>query len=288
MSPHSNDTLLRRACAEYLYIPQRATPQTASGRVQIDWASARQQDFQAMLVTCLMSTSDTPHALEHPKKSSMAGASGYFNAIVSRAGGLEIHTNTACRIASRLMTVVYDQTHLAGIPGLRLLGLTSHRVRLIHLPTGARLDLIDSISRERGKRDMRRNFLRETRWHDQPHIERLWEKENVTASEDAQSHHWERRACTPLRSALMVRAMPIWYKFDLYPTLEAPEPGQQHYRLLWDAAADHPQADRVGELLSRSPIRIPGSRYEAVTHETGLLALDDSGLVLTAVPYPPQ
>lgn len=33
-----------------------------------------------MLVTCL-STSDTPHTFEHPKKSCTSSASGYFNAI---------------------------------------------------------------------------------------------------------------------------------------------------------------------------------------------------------------
>ncbi|MFJ6785295.1 hypothetical protein [Streptomyces yangpuensis] len=285
MSPHSNDLLLRRACANYLYIRQRAIPRTASGSIQLDWAGSQQQDFQAMLVTCLMSTSDTPHALEHPKKTCIASASGYFNAIMSRPEVLEILTNTACRIASRLMPVLYDQSRIAGIPVLRLLNVTSHRVRLIHLPTSARLDLIDSSpSRDRTRRDMRRDFLRETQWHAQPHIEPLWEKAGLTAAEEAQKHHWARQTCTPLRSALLVRSMPIWYKFDLYPTLLAPTRGQQHYQLVWEADAYHPGADQVGELLTQSPVRIPRARYQPLTAEAGLLTLDDSGLVLTAVP----
>ncbi|MET9694328.1 hypothetical protein ABZY81_38915 [Streptomyces sp. NPDC006514] len=285
MSPHSSDLLLRRACAQYLYLRQRAIPRTASGTIQLDWAGSQQQDFQAMLVTCLMSTSDTPHAFEHPKKSCISSASGYFNAIASRAEGLEILTNTACRIASRLMPVLYDQDRIAGVPGLRFLSHTSHRVRLVHLPTGARLDLIDSSpSKDRTRRDMRREFLRETKWHDQPHIERLWDKVDLTAAEDAHKHHWARRTCTPLRSALLVRAMPIWYKFDLYPTLLPPAPGQQHYQLVWDTDAHHPDADQVGELLSQSPIRIPHAHYQPFTPDTGLLTLKDSGLLLTAVP----
>ncbi len=71
-----------------------------SGRVHLDWAGPAQQCFQALLVTCLMSSSSAPHPLSTPQ------AMPYLNAIISYPETLEIHTNTACRIASRLMPVL--------------------------------------------------------------------------------------------------------------------------------------------------------------------------------------
>lgn len=83
--------------------------------------------------------------------------SSYFNQLAMRPDRLEIRTNTACRITSRLLPLHHpEHATVSGIPGLRLLDMNSRRVRLVHLPTGGRLDLIDSSSSRWWKtRDMK-------------------------------------------------------------------------------------------------------------------------------------
>ncbi|MEU3620330.1 hypothetical protein ABZ725_49935 [Streptomyces sp. NPDC006872] len=120
--------------------------------------------FQALLPECLMSTRNRPHPLEQPEKSAMAGISGYLNSICHRPGYLEIHTNSACRVASRLLPFRHDDHGVCGIPGLRPTDLTRQRVRLIHLPTRARLDLVDS-HRGHDSRPMHMLMRQETDWH---------------------------------------------------------------------------------------------------------------------------
>ncbi|MGI5192107.1 hypothetical protein ACQEVY_00310 [Streptomyces sp. CA-288835] len=237
MSPHTSDLALRRACEELLYIDARVTPRAGSGRVQLDWASPQQQAFQALLVTCLMSSARAPHLVEHPGKRCLSGIQGYLNAIISRPDGLEIYTNTACRVASRLMPVLYASGRVAGIPGLRFLSHNKRRLRLAHLPTGARVDLIDShTSSWYTVRDMRRTFHLETQWHSQPGIQRLWDQDALTAHEAAYTDLWARRPCTPLRSAIMTRAMSLWYKSDIYPDWLAPLTGSTYPRLTWETS----------------------------------------------------
>lgn len=60
-------------------------------------------------------------------------------------------------------------------------------------------------------------FHRETAWHNEPAIDRLWDKEELTGEEAAHEQMWAHRPCTPLRSAILTRAMSLWYKSDIYP-----------------------------------------------------------------------
>ncbi|MFM9632835.1 hypothetical protein [Streptomyces galilaeus] len=230
-----------------------------------------------------MSSSQAPHPVEHPGKRCLSGIQGYLNMILSQPDVLEVYTNTACRIASRLMPVRYNGGHIAGIPGLRFMDHTKRRVRLLHLPTGARLDLIEShVSSWFTVRDMRRTFQQETRWHDDTQMERLWHRPDLTRDEEAHKELWALKPCTPLRSAIMTRAMPFWYKNDISP--DWMPPGTHYPRLVWDADPDErqPKAAHIGALLTTSPIAIPGAVFHEHGAHEGLLTLGGGSVSLTS------
>ncbi|MFE4625787.1 hypothetical protein [Streptomyces mirabilis] len=249
--------------------------------MNLDRAGPAQQCFQALLVTCLMSSSSAPHPLEHPGKRCFSSVHGYLNAIISHPETLEIHTNTACRIASRLMPVLYNGGRVAGIPGLRFLGHNNRRLRLEHLPTGARLDLVDStISSWYTSRDMRRTFHQETQWHHKPETEPLWDSSDLTGVEGDHEDLWAPRPCTALRSSIMTRAMSLWYKSDIYPNWMPPITGSAHPRLIWENDGKRPDAVQIGALLTASPIAIPGAVFQAHGSNNGLLTLENAAIRL--------
>lgn len=207
----------------------------------------------------------------------MASISGYLNVICHQPRHLEIHTNTAYRIASRLLPFRHENQVVCGIPGLRLINFTDGRVRLIHIPTGARLDLVD-WHRWQNKRMASMLFKQETGWHESEGRSPLWLGQDLTDEEAAHHAHWEYTPSTPLRSALLMRSMPLWYRFDLVPAWVSGQ-GALPDRLVWDA---HPKTghDQVVELLTRSAARIPGAHYRAKTPTSGTLELSDNGAEL--------
>jgi hypothetical protein len=281
--PHTTDFARLRACSKLLYIPQRSLPRTPSGRPFLDAGSGAQHTFQALLVSCLMSTRDEPHELEHPTKPALASISGYLNWIAARPNCLEVHTNTAARIASRLLPLLHHRQRVSGIPGLRLLRHNGCRLQLEHLPTDARLDLVDSTTTYT-PRDMKMLLKFETAWHhDKDDTEALWTTPQLTEHEAAQERHWTAHPCTALRSALMVRSMPLWYRMDIAPAWVKPLPGSTHDRLTWDADSAAPcDAQAVAELLTQSAVSIPGARYDARTRHRGILSLGDGSIELIA------
>lgn len=158
---------------------ERALETTATGHPRLDNSGPDQQRFQALLATCLMSSDTSRHPFDSPRAGKLVGLYSYMNAIVSRPGQLDIHTNTACRVASRLLPILHDGQRLTGIPGLRVLGNNDRRLRLVHLPTGGRVDLIDSgASNGSRKRDFRRQLVRDTQWHVRSHTP-LWEARSL-------------------------------------------------------------------------------------------------------------
>ncbi|MGA6172564.1 hypothetical protein ACPEIF_20230 [Streptomyces sp. NPDC012600] len=274
--PHVHDRALRTAVHEYLYIPPREQERTPSGMPLIDTGDSNQQAFHAMLATCLMSTWKDPNPLEGPEGSKLSSMASYFNQLGMRSDRLEIRTNTACRIASRLLPLHHpEHATVSGIPGLRLLGMNGHRVRLVHLPTGGRLDLIDSSSSRRTK-DMKTVFLRETSWHDKPGSRRLWDTDGLSPQEAACTELWAPRPCSALRSALLMRSMPLWYAFDIQPAWRQPRPGESFPTLFWENDADEADTVKVAWLLTESPVRIAGASYVPDGPETGRLRLGDA------------
>lgn len=282
MSPHKNDRALRKVLEDYLYVDQRAIERDAAGRLVLDSAGPAQQTFQAMLATCLMSTSSARYPFDSLPRVSLSDVCGYANAIVSRPAQLDVHTNTACRIASRLMPLLHGHGQVSGIPGLRLEGFNKRRLRFVHLPTGGRLDLIDShASKGRTRRDFRQRLRIETRWHTRPEVtDALWTRTELSREEAVLAVHWEARPCSPLRSALMTRAMMLWYKLGIRPAWSEPTIGRKWPRLAWQAKRDRTDASHVADILTRSPVRIPGAVYVPDCPSTGLLVLDDAAVLL--------
>ncbi|WP_231406001.1 hypothetical protein [Streptomyces clavuligerus] len=280
MSPHTNDRAQRKALTAHLYIDQRTIERISCGRPSLDNAGPQQQDFQAMLATCLMSTYENRHPFEPPSGGALSSAESYFNTIVSRPGQFDVHTNTACRIAARLLPLLHDGHRVSGIPGLRLESHNKRRLRLIHLPTGGRLDLIDSrASTGRTRRDFRRRLNMETDWHTDPGIAPLWTSKILLPKETALAHHWARRSCTPLRSALMTRAMLIWYKLGIKPTWHEPSARRDYPVLLWAPGNEQVDAARLGRMLTQSPALIPGAVYKRHNASNGLLILGTESVV---------
>jgi hypothetical protein len=266
--PHTTDKRIRNEVGRLLYLPETGSLPMACKRPALDPTDRGQLAFQALLFECLMSSREHPHALEQPGRTAMASISGYLNSICHRPGHLEIHTNTACRIASRLLPFHHEDHGLCGIPGLRLINFTCRRVRLIHLPTKARLDLVDS-HRWQGKDIAQMVFRQETSWHESDGRSPLWRQSHLTDEEAAHHECWTYTSSTPLRSALLMRAMPLWYRFDLTPAWITGHPTRPD-RLTWDS---HPDTDhsQVVDLLTRSEARIPEARYHQKTLSSGIL-----------------
>ncbi|MFF3890295.1 hypothetical protein [Streptomyces sp. NPDC001914] len=202
----------------------------------------------------------------------MARISGYLNVICLQRRHLEIHTNTAYRIASRLLPFRHEDQVVCGIPGLRLMNFTDRRVRLIHTPTGARLDLVD-WHRWQDKRMASMLFKLETGWHESEGRSPLWLGQDLTDEEAAHRTHWEYTSSSPLRSALPMRSMPLWYRFDLEPVW-VPGRGALPDQLVWEARPETGH-DQVVDLLTRSAAKIPGAHYHAKTPTSGTLELGD-------------
>ncbi|CAL9675944.1 hypothetical protein SUDANB105_07884 [Streptomyces sp. enrichment culture] len=98
--PHTTDKRISKELAHLLYLGRL---QPKGGRPALDPTDRGQLAFQALLFECLMTTREHPHPLEQPRKSAMASISGYLNVICHQENHLEIHTNMAFRIASRIL-----------------------------------------------------------------------------------------------------------------------------------------------------------------------------------------
>ncbi|MFE2943454.1 hypothetical protein ACFXKG_31035 [Streptomyces sp. NPDC059255] len=268
--PHTTDKRIRKEVGRLLYLPENATLQVTGNRPALDPTDRGQLAFQALLFECLMSNREHPHPLEQPRKSAMASISGYLNSIFHQPGHLEIHTNTACRVASRLLPFHHEDHGVCGIPGLRLITFTCRRVSLVHLPTQGRLDFVDS-HRWQGADIARMVFRQETSWHQRDGRSPLWHQPRLTDQEAAHHEYWAYTSSTPLRSALLMRSMPLWYHFDLTPAWITGHPTRPD-RLTWDSHSDTDHS-QVVDLLTRSEIRIPGARFHPKTPCSGTLEL---------------
>ncbi|MFI0742427.1 hypothetical protein ACH4PU_30775 [Streptomyces sp. NPDC021100] len=275
--PHTRNRAHLRACQDLLGFPLRSVPQTRTGQIHLDSGSPAQQRFQALLVTCLMSTEAHPHPWERPGATAMASITGYLNWIAVHPDRLDVHTNTACRIAARMLPLLHHRTHISGIPGLRLIGVGRRRLRLKHLPTGARLDLIDTQG-TKAHPDLTPILDFETSWHIKPGTQPLWQLPELTTAEAAHAHHWAPSACTPLRAALMARTEAFYRRpLDCWPAWADAAPGQPNPRLVWTGGAE---VQDVADVLTTSVIRIPGAAYQARGRDQGVLRLGDGAITL--------
>ncbi|MFE7394900.1 hypothetical protein [Streptomyces sp. NPDC057582] len=114
--PHTTDKRISKELAHLLYLGRL---QAKGRRPALDPTDRGQLAFQALLFECLMSTPEHPHPLEQPRNSAMASISGYLNVICHQPSHLEIHTNTAYRVASRILPFIHFRSPTASQTGLR-------------------------------------------------------------------------------------------------------------------------------------------------------------------------
>ncbi|WP_158692700.1 hypothetical protein [Streptomyces roseochromogenus] len=250
-------------------------PRTPDGHPALDVAGPDQQRFQAVLFGCLMSGDPYPHEWEHPTKPAMGSIRCYLNWIIPHRDSVEIHTNTACRVASRMLPLLHRDARISGIPGLRLVDFGKQRLRLHHLPTGARLDLVDADGCD-NRRDMGRILSLETAWHHKDNTEALWSRRDLSREERAYDQHWVAAPCTPLRSSLLVRV--AWLVWKFWPVWKAAPPAGSYERL-FSTRGRSPHA--AGEFLAATEARIPGASYQPRDEKEGLLTLGSAGIVLS-------
>ncbi|QPP05202.1 hypothetical protein G4Z16_01035 [Streptomyces bathyalis] len=264
-----------QSVSSLLALRRAEIPRTSNGLPALDEAAPHQQCFQATLLTCLLSNDDHRHEWEHPTRPAMASVSCYLNRIVPHRDRVELVTNTACRVASRMLPLLHWDSQISGIPGLRLLEISRRRLRLCHVPTGARLDLVDS-SNSASRRDMSEDLRYETQWHTKDDGEPLWRQDTLSSLEGAHEQRWATTPWTGLRSSVLVRMMALVWDFQ--PVWSPAPPGGRYERLTF-MGPESPHS--AGELLTSSAARIPDTAYQARGEHEGVLTQGDVGLVLT-------
>ncbi|MER7694252.1 hypothetical protein [Streptomyces sp. NPDC097610] len=112
-------------------------------------------------------------------------------------------------------------------------------------------------------------FRQETDWHQRDGRLPLWSQPHLTDEEAAHRECWAFTSSTPLRSALLMRSMPLWYRFDLVPAWVRGHPSRpDRLTRVSHSDTDH---SRVVDLLTRSEARIPEARYHQKTTNSGIL-----------------
>jgi hypothetical protein len=157
---------------------------------------------------------------------------------------------------------------------LRLIGFGKKRLRLHHVQTGARLDLVDSHSHET-RRDMGRDFAHETEWHTEEDHRPVWTQDELTVEEKAYEQHVLPTTTTVLRSSLLVRVIPLFWDHRLTWT---PAPHPRAYEVLTLSGQETVQA--AAEFLTASEARIPGAAYKPWSDDEGVLALGNTRMLL--------
>ncbi|WP_405018077.1 hypothetical protein OHV05_14840 [Kitasatospora sp. NBC_00070] len=255
--PHVNDRARLNQCQDLLNVPQHVLrAATVNGRIELDTTDAGQEAFQALLFDLLFSPSHS-HPWDHRGGRSFRGLTGYVEWMLPAPLQLTIQASVAPRVANYLLpkTVTYaDGSHgHFGVPGLRVERVTARAVHLLHLPTQGRLELREF---HRGTERLMRSRLRwETGSGETPENLAFWNKAGVTPAEESAAPHWAPTPCTPLRSALLVRASIWWnhwpYTAEIVPARRSNTSGCLKWR-------QGPSCVEVEGRLVDSDIRITG------------------------------
>jgi hypothetical protein len=280
--PHVNDARRMEECARLLGSPLRAELRArAGGRRPIDAADPGQQEFQALLLACLLS----PHrSLSWDTKTgrSFREMHAYYSWASPQPDRLATGWTVAARVASYLLPSAappeQDGPGFAGIPGLRLARLTRPCIELAHLPTGGRLELHDNMWNDLELRASTFDTeIRDTNGmaHDGPRA--LWMAPEVSAEEAAGlAAEWTMAAHAPVLSAVMARIHVLWRHWDTGLRL-AVNPVTGLPRLSWDRG---PALASIAHLLAdpSSAICVPGTRLRH--RRAGTIVLSIGGAAL--------
>lgn len=291
--PHGNDKKKIAYLTDFLGGPiGNVAPHVVNGRSLIDPSTPGQRYFQALLFRLLNTPPESQPWLLKDRRSAKALTS-YFYWVRPLPDRLEIVTNAPSRIAFYLLPFVKDYPdgsyEIIGIPGLRLADCGNDRVVLSHLPTGGVLELIDSMTTQRGYRSGRFDTC----------SRELFDLEFQDQRPDGWRGVYEQPVLTPtenealdtipaepsLTGRLMSRINIWWYDNPDYLTVTAGARSRSHCQLQWEHGFT---ADEVGVLLTDSPLRIEGLRYEPAggSGSAGLLQWGDDRVEL-AGPRPP-
>lgn len=284
--PHVNDARRLRERAQLLGSPLSVDLQARSaGRRPIDPVEPGQEEFQALLLTCLLS----PH-----RSLSWDGRTGrsfrqmflYYSWASPRADSLAMGWTVASRVASYLLPAATapgaDGPGFAGIPGLRLASLERKCIKLVHLPTGGRFELHDRMWEDLGMRIS--DFEMENGGADRipGDSERvLWTASEVSAQEAAGlAAEWTLAEHAPVLSAVMARIHILWQHWRTGTQLQlGANPVTGLPRLSWSSG---PSAEAIGELFTSraSAIRVSGARLRDASTGVSILTKGDSAVEL--------
>jgi hypothetical protein len=291
--PHGNDKKKFAYLTDFLGGPvEKVAPLMVNGRSLIDPESPGQRQFQALLFRLLNTPSESQPWLLKDRRSSKELTS-YFYWVRPLPDRLSIVTNAPCRIAFYLLPFVKDYPdgsyEIIGIPGLRLTACGNDRVVLTHLPTGGVLELVDSSTAQDGYGgesydtcsrkifDIEFHGGREGGWRGAYEEPRLTETETQALGS---------ATAEPSITGLLMSRINIWWHDNPYDlTVTAGARSGSHCQLQW---AQGFTIDEVGALLTASPLKIEGLRYEpaAGPGSAALVQLGDDRVEL-AGPRPP-
>lgn len=257
--PHINDRRGFATCIGLLGGPQHLHyVARLNGRRVVDTTNAGQQQFQALLLWCLISPWRTIH-WDSSTGRSFRDMHSYYSWVSPQPDRLASGWSVSARVARYLLPDAGqgegNQSRYSGIPGLRFAGTGKKRIRLEHLPTGGIIDLYDSgLYSSEMMEDM---LFWETSWIDRRKNERpLWQESSMTPLEIACLPDWKLAHHSSLLSAMMSRINILWRHWGSQAELEV-NPSTGSLRLTWEAG---PNACHFARLLTDSPIEIHGAR----------------------------
>lgn len=282
--PHVNDRFRMSECARLLGGPAMLEHAARINRRRIiDAADPGQQEFQALLLWCLLSPARSL-PWDIAVRRSFPDMQLYYSWVSPQQDRLATGWTVAARVASYLLPIMRPaddgELRLSGIPGLRLTDVGKGHIRLTHLPTGGVLDLHDYSAP--GRQLLTLQLDRETGFSDGPadHQEdgHLWRLDTLTALEKTGlDRHWALTAHVPAMSAFMARINLLWRHFRSGAELEVNKVSGRPRISWWDG----PTSPDLARQLVNPPLAVPGARWAPFDLDgTVLFSVGDSCLEL--------
>ncbi|GES12451.1 hypothetical protein Amac_060480 [Acrocarpospora macrocephala] len=282
LMPHVNDKRAFNECTRLLGGPKQLHLNARlNGRRIVDTPHPGQQEFQALLLWCLLSPT---RSIDWDRRigRSFRDMFLYYSWASPQPERLSTGWTVAARVASYLLPSISiddrGEARCGGVPGLRYASNNGRSIQLRHLPTGGTLELVDNRRHEH--QDLR-EFLGFEASRAQHHFNRrpvtpVWEKPTLTSTEFTELRQWFLAQHAPLLSAMMARIDLLWRHFfnraelDINPRSKCP-------RLSWWAG---PTTMDFVTLLIDSPIAIDNVRAFSAGDQCRALALGDAALEL--------
>jgi hypothetical protein len=265
--PHVNDAFRMSECARLLGGPARLEHVArVNGRRIIDTADPGQQEFQALLLWCLLSPARSlPWDIGVGR--SFPDMQLYYSWVSPQHDHLATGWSVAARVASYLLPIIQPAEdgglRLSGIPGLRFTDAGKGHIRLTHLPTNGVLDLHDYSPV--GKDLLTAQLASETGFRkaetDQQKDAHLWRFATLTALEKAElDRHWTLAAQVPVLSAVMARIHLLWRHFRCGAELDLNKVSGRSRISWWDG----PSAPDLARQLVDPPLGVPDARWAPI------------------------